>query len=169
MAKITLPRQLHERYYLGVTALDARAAAFSDLEAFLSRVFINAESDAYEVFLAMDLSFSQARTLFTLAQTDDPLPIGEIAQLVSLSVASAGRNVDQLVKLGLVERDESEHDRRVKLVTLTTKGRDLARAHLDAKRGSVRAMLDRLEPGQCERLSAALAPLLELTKDDLHD
>lgn len=152
-----------------MTSPDARAAAFSDLEAFLGRVFINAESDAYEVFLTLDLSFSQARSLFTLAQADGPLAIGDIAKLVSLSMTSAGRNVDQLVKLGLVERRESELDRRVKLVALTAKGHELARAHLDAKRGSVRQMLDHLDLDQCERLSKALSPLLDLTKDDLYD
>ncbi|RLV54981.1 MarR family transcriptional regulator [Aeromicrobium phragmitis] len=117
----------------------------------------------------MDLSFSQARTLFTLAQTDGPLAIGDIAKLVSLSVAAAGRNVDQLVKLGLVERTECDQDRRVKIVALTDKGVELARAHLDAKRDSVRHMLDRLDLDQCERLSEALAPLLALTKEDLYD
>ena len=152
-----------------MTSADPRSTAFEDLETFLGRVFINAESDAYELFLALDLSFSQARTLFTLAQSDSPLTIGDIARLVSLSVASAGRNVDQLVKLGLVERRECDLDRRVKLVALTSKGHELARAHLDAKRDSVRHMLDRLDLDQCERLSEALAPLLDLTKEDLYD
>lgn len=152
-----------------MTSSDPRSAAFADLETFLGRVFINAESEAYEVFLAVDLSFSQARTLFTLAQTDGPLAIGDIAKLVSLSVAAAGRNVDQLVKLGLVERTECDQDRRVKIVALTDKGVELARAHLDAKRDSVRRMLDRLDVDQCERLSEALAPLLALTKEDLYD
>lgn len=148
---------------------DSRATAFSDLETFLARVFVNAESEAYEVFLALDLSFSQSRTLFVLAQNDGPLPIGEIAQLVSLSVASAGRNVDQLVKLGLVERTECGHDRRVKLVALTAKGHDLARAHLDAKRGSLRSMLDKLDLDECAQLSAALAPLIYSTERHADD
>jgi len=139
---------------------DARDTAFADLEAFLVRVFVNAESDAYEAFLALDLSFSQARMTFILAQGDGPLQISEIAERVSLSVASAGRNVDHLVKIGLVERAECEYDRRAKLVGLTDKGRDLAAAHLKAKRESARAMLDRLDLDECARLSAALAPLL---------
>ena len=90
---------------------------------FLTRLMNISESDGLDALNESDLSFSQARALFLLTKTADPMPIHSIAQALGLSMAAAGRNVDQLVGLHLVERRESSSDRRVKLVSLTPGGR----------------------------------------------
>ena len=125
----------------------------------MGRVFVSSESEAYDVFLDVNLSFSQARMLFMLGISEDPLPISEIAGRIQLSAAAAGRNVDQLVKLGLATRSEDPSDRRVKLVSLTERGRQLAWAHQESKREAVRRLLRTLSSEQCEAIASALAPL----------
>ena len=148
---------------------------FECLEDFLRRMFSLAESDAVDLLLELDVSFSQARTMFVLAHMAEPMPISEIARRLGLSQAAAGRTVDQLVQLGIVERQESPVDRRVKLVTLSPRGFEIADQHIEQKRKAIRAVTERLSVGDCERLTKALRPILAgsalrtSTKEHVHD
>jgi MarR family 2-MHQ and catechol resistance regulon transcriptional repressor len=54
-----------------------------------------------------------------------PLPVNTIGPKVWLTPGSISVAVDRLVKKGLVARKESSHDRRVRQVELTGKGRAL--------------------------------------------
>lgn len=119
-----------------------------------------AESDGMDALIELDLSFSQARLLFLLAKTGQPMPIHVIAQTLGLSDAATGRNVDQLVKLDVVERKESPDDRRVKLVSLTPTGEKLAVAHIDSKRESIKSFTTQLPTRQRDNLHRALADIL---------
>lgn len=113
-----------------------------------------------ESLVDMDLTLSQARGLMILGQAGEPLPINELAARMRLSVAATGRNVDQLVRSGLVDRAEDEHDRRVKRVSLSVRGRDQMRYFMDAKRGRALTFLQELDSGDHVRLLAALTPIL---------
>ncbi len=73
---------------------------------------------------------------------------------------ATGRNVDQLVNQGLINRQEDPRDRRIKRVSLTQQGRAQVARALTVKRASMSAFLDRLEPDDHARLLAALAPIL---------
>ena len=127
---------------------------------FLTRLMNISESDGLDALNESDLSFSQARALFLLTKTADPMPIHSIAQALGLSMAAAGRNVDQLVGLHLVERKESASDRRVKLVSLTPGGEKLVAQHIEAKQESLRAFTQTLPPEQREQLHRALTDVL---------
>lgn len=127
---------------------------------FLTRLMNVSESDGLDALNESDLSFSQARTLFLLTKTAEPMPIHAIAGALGLSVAAAGRNVDQLVGLGMVERRESSTDRRVKLVSLTPVGERLAAQHIEAKRESLKAFTHALPPEQRDQLHRVLTDIL---------
>lgn len=133
---------------------------YEALTGFVMRLMDVTESDGMDALIGMDLSFSQARTLFLLAKTGTPMPISVLADGLGLSDAAAGRNVEQLLKLDLVERRENPDDRRVKLVTLTPIGQQAARSHLDAKQESIRAFTAALPTEQRERLHSALSDIL---------
>ena len=135
-------------------------ALFQSLEDFLVRLMNVAESVGMDALIDLDLSFSQARTLFLLAKTGDPMPIHSIAEALNLSVAATGRNVDQLLQLDVVERRESASDRRVKLVSLTAAGRHLAARHVESKRESLRSFVEALPSGQRDQLHHALTDIL---------
>lgn len=130
------------------------------LEEFLRRVLGMAEEDAADILVELDLSLSQARAVFHLSHVGEAVPISEVARRLGLSQASAGRTVDQLVRLGLVDRRESTTDRRVKLVRLSLRGRRLADRHIAQKRKALRAILDRLPADDSRRLADALRPVL---------
>src|SRR6202158_5638515 len=54
-----------------------------------------------------------------------PLPINTIGPVVDLTPGSISIAVDRLVEKGLVSRVESAEDRRVRIVALTPRGKDL--------------------------------------------
>lgn len=133
---------------------------YEALTAFVMRLMSAAESQGLDAMAEVDLSFSQSRMLFLLAKTGQPMPIHAIAQGIGLSDAAAGRNVEQLLKLDLVERRESPTDRRVKLVTITPVGEKVTMSHIDAKRESIKAFTAALPPEQRDHLFGALSDIL---------
>jgi len=133
---------------------------FTCLEEFLQRVFSLAEVDAMDALVDLDVSFSQARTTFLLAHVAEPVPISVLARRLGLSQAAAGRNVDQLVQLGIAKRLESPDDRRVKLVSLSPAGLEIADQHIEHKRRALRLVVERLPADDRERLITALRPIL---------
>jgi DNA-binding MarR family transcriptional regulator len=118
------------------------------------------ESESMDNLIELDLTFSQVRMLFALVQHGEPLPINEVAERLRLSVAAAGRNVDQLVKLGLVVRREDERDRRVKRVSLSEAGHKVATQHIECKRDQLRRFAWRVPEIERTRLIEALQPIL---------
>ncbi|MEH3155135.1 MAG: MarR family transcriptional regulator [Gordonia paraffinivorans] len=126
---------------------------FDVLSEFLSRLLTTAEVDAIDGLATSDISFAHFRTLMVLAGRARALSLNELAEILHLSVAATGRNVDKLVGMGLVDRREDPTDRRVKRVSLTDEGHHKVTEHLDRKEDEFRNFLD--------RLPAAL-------RDDLH-
>lgn len=136
------------------------ASVLSALEAFMQVLMSNVEDAGLEALTETELTFSQARTIMVLGQSGEPLPINELAGKIHLSVASAGRNVEQLVKAGLVDRVEDDADRRVKRVSLSDQGRRQIGQFISAKRGRALEILRRLDPEDRVRLLAAFTPIL---------
>ncbi|MFC9360316.1 MarR family winged helix-turn-helix transcriptional regulator [Rhodococcus sp. NPDC057014] len=133
---------------------------FELLNDFFTQLLSAGESESMDNLIELDLTFSQVRMLFALAQHGEPLPINEVAERLRLSVAAAGRNVDQLVKLGLVVRREDERDRRVKRVSLSEAGHKVANQHIECKRDQLRRFAWRVPESERTRLIEALRPIL---------
>lgn len=112
-------------------------------------------------FSDIDLTLSQVRMMMVLAYVDAPLPIGQVASHLELTLASAGRNVERLLHERLVERNEDPHDRRVKLVQLTPSGRDLVSQHFECHRRALAEFTQRLPEEDRVRIAAALVPVLD--------
>jgi DNA-binding MarR family transcriptional regulator len=131
------------------------------LEVFVRRLFSLAESEGFDALVDTELSFSQARMVFLLACSDTPVPINEIAVRLGLSVAAAGRNVDHLVRLELVDRHESEVDRRVKLVSLSPAGEHIAMSHMQTKLKAIKTFAADLSPDLRSTLCHTLQSILD--------
>ena len=56
---------------------------------------------------------------------DEPRPMGELAAMIHCDNSNMTGIVDRLEERGLVERTAAERDRRVKLIALTERGREL--------------------------------------------
>ncbi len=108
----------------------------------------------------LDLSVSQARILFLLETANEPLPIHVLAEQAKLSMAAAGRNIEHLVQVGIVTREESASDRRVKLISATRYGCEIIAMHLNSRYEAVEAFVQRLPEAQRTALHAAISVVL---------
>lgn len=139
---------------------DPHTDAFEALTAVFKRIHLSMASTSLQVLQDGELSITRARALIGLGHRSEPLPVSEVAALVGLSPAAAGRLVDRLVADGLVHREESPTDRRVKLVALTETGDAAVLDQREAKVRAVRRILDELTTEEAEALAAALHPLM---------
>ncbi len=70
-----------------------------------------------------DLTLSQYNVLRILRGEGEPLPCLEVADRMIQVAPAITRVIDQLVKMDLIEKVQSDQDRRVQLVSLKPSGR----------------------------------------------
>src|SRR6201986_2316514 len=85
-----------------------------------------------------------------------PLPVNTIGPIVDLTPGSISIAVDRLVAKGLVSRAESAEDRRVRIVALTPRGRDLIIPAFRRHAAHMRRVFSELTPEELRGLEAAL-------------
>ena len=85
-----------------------------------------------------------------------PLPVNTIGPIVDLTPGSISIAVDRLFEKGLVSRVESTEDRRVRIVALTPRGKDLIGAAFRKHAGQMRKVFSELSPEDLRGLETAL-------------
>jgi DNA-binding MarR family transcriptional regulator len=115
-----------------------------------------------ELVRAQGLSFNQFEVLVWLRRAGESgLRMSDLASRVVLSPSGVTRAVDQLERLGLVERCVFEGDKRGHLATITSEGRALLRkatkAHLQGLREH---FLNHLSRTDLEHLATAMEAVL---------
>jgi DNA-binding MarR family transcriptional regulator len=109
-----------------------------------------------EVSEEVGLSFGKIRALRRIARL--PMPMSELASLLTVDPPNLTPVVDDLERAGLVERQPHPTDRRVKLVVATAQGAALART-ADAILARPPARLSTLPAEELENLVRILALL----------
>ena len=85
-----------------------------------------------------------------------PLPVNTIGPIVDLTPGSISIAVDRLVAKSLVSRVESTEDRRVRIVTLTSQGRDLIVPAFRKHAGQMKGVFAELSPEELRGFEVAL-------------
>jgi MarR family 2-MHQ and catechol resistance regulon transcriptional repressor len=85
-----------------------------------------------------------------------PLPVNTIGPIVDLTPGSISVAVDRLVAKGLVSRVESTEDRRVRIVALTPRGKELIVSAFRNHSGRMRRVFSELNAEELRGLEAAL-------------
>jgi MarR family 2-MHQ and catechol resistance regulon transcriptional repressor len=85
-----------------------------------------------------------------------PLPVNTIGPIVDLTPGSISIAVDRLVAKGLVSRVESTQDRRVRIVALSARGKDLIVSAFRKHSGQMRRVFSELSPEELRGLETAL-------------
>ena len=85
-----------------------------------------------------------------------PLPVNTIGPIVDLTPGSISIAVDRLVAKGLVTRVESTEDRRVRIVALTPRGRDLIVSAFREHSGQMKKLFSELSPEELSGLEVTL-------------
>jgi DNA-binding MarR family transcriptional regulator len=102
-----------------------------------------------------------AMTVWTLFQSDH-MTAGDLARRCSCDAGNLSSMLDRLEEAGLVERVSAPHDRRIRYVHLTAKGRKIgAQVQEDYKRSAVYKELSRLAPREREALTGVLKRLAD--------
>jgi DNA-binding MarR family transcriptional regulator len=127
-------------------------------------------SDGGAVIRAIDgsgLNFPQMKVLVALAgETDaEGATVKEISAQVGLSLPSASRTVDDLVKRALATRSEDPNDRRVRRVGLTAEGHEIADELMAARLAGLEQFVGTLNDIERRKLDDALEVLLR--RDDI--
>jgi DNA-binding MarR family transcriptional regulator len=108
------------------------------------------------------LSFIQMKALLSIVGPEaEPATVKSLAESLDVSLASASRAVDGLVKRELATRIEDPDDRRVRRVSPTKAGQELADELFAARVAGLESFIASLSPSERRRLDAALALLLE--------
>jgi MarR family 2-MHQ and catechol resistance regulon transcriptional repressor len=85
-----------------------------------------------------------------------PLPVNTIGPIVDLTPGSISVAVDRLVAKGLVSRVESPQDRRVRIVALTPRGKDLIVPAFRKHSGQMKKVFSELGAEELRGLEVAL-------------
>ncbi len=133
---------------------------------FVGAVHKRCDSEVLDAFVDMDLTLTQVRVVFTLATQGTDLSVGDLAEYLGLSLATAGRAVDRLVALDMVDRREDPDDRRSKRVSLTPRGRELADTQRAIMRDQVAEFSRALPPDVASALREAMIAALESIPED---
>jgi DNA-binding MarR family transcriptional regulator len=139
------------------TARSPRLA--TELAALVTYIHRRCAADMLEIIGSLELSISQVKALHLLDLVG-PRTLGELAGQIHLSPAATGRAVDDMHRMGLVERFEDAADRRVRRVRITSGGTDLLARIADSRKAVLEELVGMLDERDQAALSAALAPLL---------
>ena len=85
-----------------------------------------------------------------------PLPVNMIGPIVDLTPGSISTAVDRLFAKGLVSRVESTQDRRVRIVALSARGKDLIASAFRKHSGQMKRVFSELSPEEIHCLEVAL-------------
>ena len=88
-----------------------------------------------------------------------PLPVNVVGRKLLLTTGSITTAVDRLARRGLVERRDHPHDRRVRLVELTARGRDVIEPAFAWHAADLEELVSVLAPDERAALVALLRKL----------
>jgi MarR family transcriptional regulator, organic hydroperoxide resistance regulator len=125
----------------------------------LIRLFFTQRADLPTVAAEFDLSPAQCHLLH-LIEPERPIPMGRIAEALACDASNVTGLVDRLESRGLVRRQPSAEDRRVKVLELTAAGVRLRSTVLE-RMTKPPGTLDRLSADEQRALVKILKHLLD--------
>ena len=108
----------------------------------------------------VELSITQVKMLLLLEERDE-MSVKDLATALNLSLPAASRAIDGLAQRGLVDRRESELDRRAKVISLRSGGRQIGAALTESRLATYQNFAADLAEDERTALHAALLPIVE--------
>ena len=133
----------------------------ADLYALASHVMRNSHRGAFETIAALDLSFSQIKTLYAIYSSEQELSLKALAESLGMTVATMSRTVDALVDRGFIDRTEDPEDRRMKRITLTEAGAQVPAELNRSRLLGIQDLAQSVSDQEAHSLGAALRDLVE--------
>ena len=115
------------------------------------------------------VTMAQLRILM-LVSTREPLNLSAVAEALDVHPSNASRACDRLVEAGLLERRDSEVDRRNLVLDLSPRGRAVVESVVAARRDALRAILKDMSDDDRHNLAPALRAFADAADHDpAHD
>ena len=159
------PGYFPERNYCAIVSIMNGVLSESDLltrslTALRHAVLRDGFLDAIRAMDDFELSVAQMGTLMLL-DAEGSSTVSDLANDLGRSLSATSRLLDQMVRRGLVSRQEDEYDRRVKRVTLAERGRELI-GRVQRRRAEAQlAVMDALSETDRADVMRAMALLAE--------
>ena len=123
---------------------DQQSAVIEDIIEAHRSIFRAIGASAPSVWMELDLSMAQLKTLMTLYNSG-AAPIGQIAGCLGIGQPTASHLVDRLVQTQLALRTEDPLDRRRTLAQLSPGGEELAERINQVRFGTLRRWLAQMD------------------------
>jgi DNA-binding MarR family transcriptional regulator len=123
-------------------------------------------ADRSNPLLALNLTIRQLKILLILSLHGE-MPAHELTQSLGVGAATVTGIVDRLVAQELVIRGEDPHDRRVRRIALTARGRRLTEDIQSAGIMHLRRLLERLDAETLAAMEFVLTRLVAAAEDEL--
>jgi DNA-binding MarR family transcriptional regulator len=130
-----------------------------DLTALMKHLLIKTSRDFFAELEKAGISLTQIKSLTFLAETEEPMSVKALSDLMGLSLPGISRAIEGLVQRGEIKRVEDAEDRRRKLLSITSSGRRTYERLLASRVEGVRRFVDELDPEEQEALSRGLRAL----------
>jgi len=124
--------------------VDQQSAIIEDIIETHRSIFRAIGASAPSVWMELDLSMAQLKTLMTLYNSG-AAPIGQIAGCLGIGQPTASHLVDRLVQTQLALRTEDPLDRRRTLAQLSPGGEELAERINQVRFGTLRRWLAQMD------------------------
>jgi DNA-binding MarR family transcriptional regulator len=134
------------------------------MQAYLLMISLVAELHASSTAILAKHGLGEGRcsVLFLLFENQpEPLSHSQLAELLGVTKGSITGLVDGLETEGLVKREDAGEDRRMRLISLTSTGTDLAEKAMSEKFNSIRGLMTGLTPAESETLVRLLLKVQE--------
>lgn len=116
-----------------------------------------------------DLTIPQFFTLLAIQHCGDGCTMGMLAEMTHQCSATMTGIIDRLLRMGLVERERAETDRRLVLVQITESGRHVLQESLRTRFDALKEFLLQLEESNRRQLISALRSSLGLMKTEMEN
>ena len=88
--------------------------------------------------------------------------VRQIASFLGVSQAAASKNVDKLVRMGLINREVQQQDRRAVSLSLTVRGKNVVQKYEVHKEEKLRSVLNQFSEAELDTLTRGLEKLSHL-------
>ena len=113
------------------------------------------------------LSYPQAAVLKVLRECGRPLPLSQVARLLTQEAQSTTELADRLERRGYVRRIRDPRDRRLVLLELTDEGQQVVDQIIPSLTEAGAQLFGALDPAQTRELVGLLLPLRDRAADQL--
>jgi MarR family transcriptional regulator, organic hydroperoxide resistance regulator len=134
---------------------------FGAIEKWAGIYFFRSLSEYFEYLKENNISMQQAYAL-TFVFYNSPCKISDICEHMMVSAPAVSQMVDRLEKINLVERISDEHDRRVRNVVLSKKGRLLIDESITARQSWLKSIPLEFNEHQTNQIIESLNMLTDI-------